>query len=378
MKILKSFRFLFIIGNVLLLFRNVSFMSRRNRCFVYFVILLDVLLGIGYIGICIYFKMYFRFADIIFVNLLLINSTLIIFLSCYHAENFKKMLTFLESNNDFINKDDIYLKNYGTKNIIFTVALIAYVVMKITLTMFHTKYSSFDNGLLFYVNMYVKLYYVFSDFRYVYEYIFMCAILYKFSEQLESVIRSIVKHKRFVAPNFQLTTTRPNEFLCKQYVEKISEWFQALTHITEAIKLFKTIFGLQLAVMLTSGTFYISLFLYDIASFSIKHDYENVTIVMSILRLVVTIFLVFVLSRAGQRLLNNVQHLRRRIGKLYILSLVDEKFHDVTKDILEYISSGQMRIQAFGSIDVDMRLLPTFIMVITSYTILALQFNNVL
>nr|WCC58021.1 gustatory receptor 36 [Papilio xuthus] len=378
MKILKSFRLFFIIGNILLSFRNVSFMSRRNVYYIYFVILLDLFLSISNIFACVYFKMYFRFADIIFLNVFFINSTFIIFLSFYHGDNFKKMLTSLELNNDFINKDNIYLKNFEKMKTIFTVVLIAYFLLKITFPIFHSKYFTIDHGLPLYVMMILKINSLWWDFRYIYECLLMSAVLFMFSEQLECIIRSVVKHKRCVSANFQLTSTLPNEFLCKQYVEKISEWFEALTHVTEAIKLFNTIFGLQLAVMLTSGTFYVGLFLYDIASLSIKHDYYNVTIVMYILRLVINLILVIVLSKAGQRVLNNVEHLKRRIGKIYILSLVDEKFYEASRDMLEYISSGQTRIQAFGSIDVDMRLPPTYIMVITSYTILALQFNNVL
>lgn len=53
-----------------------------------------------------------------------------------------------------------------------------------------------------------------------------------------------------------------------------------------------------------------------------QHNYGNRTIVSYTIRLVVTLLVVLILSRAGQRLHNNVKHLKRRIGKIYILSLV--------------------------------------------------------
>nr|WCC57967.1 gustatory receptor 36 [Papilio polytes] len=379
MKILKSLRFLFIIGNVLLTFRNLSFISRRKRYFIYIVILFDILLSIINIIVCIHFKIYYRIADVLFVNFLLFNSMVFIILSCYHAEKFKDMLKFLESNNNFIDEDNIYLKNFGRKKIMLKVAMITYLAIKLIFPIFYSRHKSLTISLPYFVYVVLKLNSMWWDFRFVFEYMLISALLYVFSEQLECIIRSVVKHKRFVAVNFQLSNTNlDNEFVCNQYVEKISEWFQALTNLTEAIKLFNTIFGLQLAVMLITGTFYVSLFLYDIAAFSVKHNYGNIIIVSYAIRLVITLLVVLVLSRAGQRLHNNVKHLRRRIGKIYILSLVDEKFYTATKDILEYISCDQMRIQAFGSIEVDMRLPPTFIMLFTSYTILALQFNNVL
>nr|WCC57906.1 gustatory receptor 36 [Papilio memnon] len=379
MKILKSLRFLFIAGNVLFSFRNLSFISRRNRYLIYIVILFDILLSISNGIIFVYYEAYYRIIDLIFVIFLLFNSTLFVILSCYHAENFKEMLKCLESNNNFINGDEIYFKNFGRKKIMLKVVMIAYLVLRSLFRIFYSRYTSFTNSLPYFVSIILKLNSMWWDVHYIFEYILISVLLYIFSEQLECIIRSIVKHKRFVAVNFQLTNTNlHNEFVCNQYVEKISEWFQALTNLTEAIKLFNTIFGLQLTVMLITGTFYVSLFLYDIAAFSVKHDFGNITIMTYAIRVVITLLVVLVLSRAGQRFHNSVEHLKRRVGKIYILSLVDEKFYTATKDILEYISCDQMRIQAFGSIEVDMRLPPTFIMLFTSYTILALQFNNVL
>lgn len=246
MKILKSLRFLFIIGNVLLTFRNSSFISRRKRYFIYIVILFDVLFSISNSIVCIYFKTHSRIADIVFVNFLSFNSTLFLVLSCYHAEKFKEMLKFLESNNNFIAEDNVYLKNFGRKKIMLKVAMVTYVVSRLLFPIFYSKDTSLTNSLPHFVFIIFKINSMWWDYRYVFEYLFISALLYVFSEQLECIIRSVVKHKRFIAVNFQLTNTNlVNQYVCNLYVEKISEWFQALTNLTEAIKLFNTIFGLQ-------------------------------------------------------------------------------------------------------------------------------------
>lgn len=67
---------------------------------------------------------------------------------------------------------------------------------------------------------------------------------------------------------------------------------------------------------------------------------------------------------------------QKLIYSIFIIS--DVQSYEVTKDLLQHISNGRTQIQAFGSINVDMSLPPTFIMLFTSYTVIALQFNNVL
>nr|WCC57749.1 gustatory receptor 36 [Papilio dardanus] len=379
MKIVKPLRFLFIYGNLLLLFKNLSLISRRNRYFIYCVILLELFLSITNCVAYVYYKIYIRYADIIYNFVLFINSTIFVLFSCYHAENLKKMLTFLESNNEFVQKDIMYLKDFARKKILIIVIVITHCGLKILMPILYSKFFNWNPKIPFFIFFILKLNSLAWDFRCVYEYSLMFALLYLFSEQLECIIRSIVKHKHFVSSNYKLKDANwPNEFVCNQYIEKMSEWFYAVTLVTEAIKLFNTVFGFQLAVMLTSGTFYVTLFLYDTAAVSIKNEYDNILLLTFILRLVVTQLLVFVLSKAGQRLFDNVEHLRRLIGKIYILSLADDKFYDATKDMLMYMSCGQARVLAFGSVEVNMQLPPTLIMLFTSYTILALQFNNVL
>ncbi|CAK1595992.1 unnamed protein product [Parnassius mnemosyne] len=87
---------------------------------------------------------------------------------------------------------------------------------------------------------------------------------------------------------------------------------------------------------------------------------------------------VLTLSSAAQRVHNNVATIKRRLGKLLIQSISNESCYHATKDLLRLVSNRQIQIKAFGSVTIDMSLPPTCIIMFTSYTVIALQFNNVL
>nr|WCC57847.1 gustatory receptor 35.2 [Papilio machaon] len=282
MKILKPLRYLFILGNFLLLFRNFCFKSGGTRIFIYCIILMDIALSISNSTICFYFNLYTRFS------------------------------------ND-----------------------------------------------------------IFCDARLFHEYFFMSSILYIFSEQLECIIRSIVRHKRFVAGNFELSDITVHQLVQSQYLEKISEWSDAFSNVEEAIKLFNRIFGIQFSIMMSSTIFHVTSYLYDITDLIVNRHFDTLMVIIYLTRISIFHVQIFMLSSAGQRLCNNVEHLKRRVAKIFLLSVSDDRFYMATQDFLDHISTGETRIQAFGFIDVNMTLAPTFIMLYTSYTILALQFNNI-
>ncbi|CAK1595993.1 unnamed protein product [Parnassius mnemosyne] len=87
---------------------------------------------------------------------------------------------------------------------------------------------------------------------------------------------------------------------------------------------------------------------------------------------------IFLLSKSAQKMQNNVDTLKRSLAKLLTYSLQDIEIYRATKDLLRFVSKRPLQIRAFGSIVVDMSLPPTCIMLFTSYTVIALQFNNVL
>ncbi|KAL0841120.1 hypothetical protein ABMA28_014877 [Loxostege sticticalis] len=97
-----------------------------------------------------------------------------------------------------------------------------------------------------------------------------------------------------------------------------------------------------------------------------------------VITLALMLSILYLVSRAAQRMENSANFLRRRLCRLLILSLKNDECYKATKDLLRMMSTRPIRARAFGSISVDMTLLPTCVSFFTSYTVIALQFNNVL
>nr|WCC57745.1 gustatory receptor 33 [Papilio dardanus] len=378
MKVLKSLRIFFILGNILLLFPNFFVFNKRMRVLAIFLLLAEIILSLGNGIVCAYYNLYFHFPDLIYFNLTLLNSVLFMILSCYKSENYKKMFTFLDYNNSFATKDDIYLKNFQIKKKILLVTLIPYIVLKTSLPLVSTTYFNIEgHGFHYFVILILKINSSLYELRFFYTYYILYVLLYLISEQLESMIRSIAKEKQFITNVFEQMETFESD-INSEYKNITSEWSDVFTFITEAIIMFNKIFSLQMTLMFSSAIVYITLFLYDIAVIDSRSFYSNVMLSKYLLKVLILHVQIFVLSKAGQRVNNNVELLKRRVGKLLIRSLTNLQSYGVTKDLLQHISNGRTKIQAFGSINIDMSLPPTFIMLFTSYTVIALQFNNVL
>nr|WCC57966.1 gustatory receptor 35 [Papilio polytes] len=375
MKILNHLRFLFVLGNVLLLFRNLSFKSRGIRCFIYCIILIDIIISISNGFTCFYLKLYKRLSDILHLNVSLFNSLVFVIFSIYHSDNLKKLLFVL---NNFIIKDEMYLKKFDGKRKLLLFAVILYIGVKIVPSIMFSRYYSFAHELPLLVPIIFKINAIFCDARFFYEFIFMCALLYVFSEQIECIIRSVVRQRRFVTANCAHSDATLHQLVKIQYLKKVSEWSHAFANVEEAIKLFNRIFSIQFSIMISSTIFYVTSFLYDTADLIVNRQFDTVILVNYLSRVIMFHTQIFFLSKAGQRLHNNVEELKRRVGKIFILSLTDDKFYKAAQNLLDHICCDNTRIQAFGSIEVNMSLAPTFIMLYTSYTILALQFNNIL
>ncbi|CAG5031775.1 unnamed protein product [Parnassius apollo] len=165
----------------------------------------------------------------------------------------------------------------------------------------------------------------------------------------------------------------------REQSNKIQQWSFAYTHLIEATKLFNFIFGLQITVMLLSAIAYISIFLYAFTFISVTiFKTKRWALFKICFKLVLNQVEIVFLSKAAQKMQNNVDILKRCLAKLQIYSLQDIEIYRATKDLLRFVSNRPLQIRAFGSIVVDMSLPPTCVMLFTSYTIIALQFNNVL
>lgn len=246
MKVLKSLRIFFILGNIILLFPNLFTLNKARRVLIILVIIAEILLSVTNGIICAYHNLYFHFPDFIHFNLSLFNSILLILLTCYHSEHYKIMFTFLDSNSSFVSKDDKYLKNFEKKRNVLLVTLIPYLVLKTALPLASSRYFGIPgHELPIFVITILKINSSLYELRFFYIYYILYVILYLISEQLECMIRSIVKEKCFVATVFEQTETVVSDMVTIRYKNITSEWSDVFTFITEAIILFNKIFSLQ-------------------------------------------------------------------------------------------------------------------------------------
>ncbi|XP_068632024.1 uncharacterized protein [Battus philenor] len=249
------------------------------------------------------------------------------------------------------------------ENVLFIFRNISYSSTKMRVLMFCALAAetllSITNGVvggvMTFTGIILKINIAIWHIRFMYEFVVMYIILCFMSEQLECIIRSVERKKTPVPLIYdpKKMEVLPNEDKYCAYLNEISQWSLAYTYLAEASNLFNKIFGVQ-------------------------NIHETTFLIKSVMKIMVYLVEILSLSRVAQRIRNNVNNLRRSFAKLLIETLNDEECYHATKDLLRLVSSRPIRFQAFGSISVDMSLPPTCVMFFTSYTVIALQFNNVL
>ncbi|XP_064071917.1 uncharacterized protein LOC135193428 [Vanessa tameamea] len=133
----------------------------------------------------------------------------------------------------------------------------------------------------------------------------------------------------------------------------------------------------KITLMLITLTFFFIMYLYALTFLSVNGQLKPVEWMVYNFKIAVFLLLLFAISWSAQSVQNSSDLLKRRLGKLLINSLSDADTFKATKDFLHLVSNCPIKTQGFGSIDVDMTLVPKFVMFFTSYTVIALQFNNV-
>ncbi|CAK1595995.1 unnamed protein product [Parnassius mnemosyne] len=381
MSTLKPLKVIFLIENFLFLFRNISFTNKRLVYLMYFSLLLEISICVSNIIVCGYFNSIFRITEILFLYLCYATSLFLIIVALYHSKSFKKLLTIVNTNSTIFFNDDLYLRHFKKKSCLIIAAFLLYSITKIIFTLVTTKYGEFlKYGVSrYFVYMFV-VNVVTSDLRYFFEYLVLYLIIYILSEQVKCVIRLVVNETKVVykisgeiksADITPVVTPRERH-------EKIQQWSVLYTRLAEATRIFNRIFGFQITVMLTTAISYISIYIYSMVFMSVD-GYIKTDIFMKIgTKLIYYNIEIFFLSIAAQGLHNDVTDLKRSLAMLLTYSLQDYEVYRATKDLLRLVSNRQLQIQAFGSITVDMSLPPTCIILFTTYTVIALQFNNVL
>nr|WCC57746.1 gustatory receptor 34 [Papilio dardanus] len=381
MNIWKPFKILLVIGNVLFLFRNISFVSKRIRAIMIIAIIVEISISIYNCYIIAYFCLYYHLSDCVNIYMVFWNSLVLIFFSCYYSEKFKKLLISFNEFNSFFIKDEFYSKKNNNRNPILIIFFILFVITKIVLIFVTRKYyNPLRRKFSVFFAVCLRINTLLNDIRYFYEYFLLYAILGIISDQLDCIIRSVDKEIKYNSSYLEKIQVNHIKLSIKtiSYEKNVKQWSQIYSGIAESTDKFNDVFGIQMTIMLISAVTYITIFLYTITFLSVHGLYDTSTLIVYIQKTIIMQIQILILSYTAQRINNKVLTLRRRLGALLLDSVNDYNRYRITKDLLRFISYRRLQIKAFGSFSVDMTLPPSCVMLFTSYTVIALQFNNVL
>ncbi|CAH0719457.1 unnamed protein product, partial [Brenthis ino] len=151
----------------------------------------------------------------------------------------------------------------------------------------------------------------------------------------------------------------------------------AYMNIKDTLNLINSIYGIQLTCMLISASALFIATFYVIASTGIEGYITWLDTMPKVFIILVTLIAIFILSQSAQTVQNSVESLRRSLGTLIINLAPDNENFKTIKYFLRLISNQPLIIRAVGYVNVDMSLVPKMVMLVISYTVIALQFNNV-
>uniref|UniRef100_A0A2A4K7Z5 Gustatory receptor n=1 Tax=Heliothis virescens TaxID=7102 RepID=A0A2A4K7Z5_HELVI len=217
-----------------------------------------------------------------------------------------------------------------------------------------------------------------NDFRYIFQYFILDCILLIVSEQLRAITRSIDGELSAIMENQKNVGHVEGLPRVVLNYEKINKWAQAYESINESTHLCNSMFSVQLTIMLLIVTMYYIILLYSIAIITVEGVHTTKSLVMNLFSMTVFLLALLVISRAGQKIQNSSEQLRQRLCELCVHTLGNEEYYKLAKDLLRCVRTRPVRIHVFGTLHVNMSMLPSIVILFTSYTVIALQFNNVL
>ncbi|KAF9417175.1 hypothetical protein HW555_005686, partial [Spodoptera exigua] len=218
-----------------------------------------------------------------------------------------------------------------------------------------------------------------SDFRYLFQYFVLYSILFVICEQLRTITRSIDRElspPRDMRENVEQAGDLSSETVSH---DKINKWVKAYENINDTSNLCNAMFSIQLTVMILIVTVYYIILMYSIALISVEGSQTMPTSMFAhLFSMAIFLTALFVISRAGQNVQNSSLQLRQKLCELCVYTLDNEECYKLAKDLLRCVRTRPVRIHVFGTLDVDMSMLPSIVAFFTTYTVIALQFNNVL
>lgn len=247
MKILKVLRFVFTFGNFILLFRTVSFSNRKFQIFMYCTASADIILTVVNGIVVGYYNLFHHFTDMIYIYTAFSVSMFYVISSLYYSKRFHLLLKFLDANSNYLMQDVLYLKDIKRKIKTFKVGLTIYITIKVVFMLLSSRYSQlqkYDISVI--VSIILQTHASLVDIRFSYEYCVFYSLLYLISEQLETIIRYIVKEKQFIALIYKPEGSNLTpDIITNKHISDITRWSLTYTYLAEATDIFNKVFGVQ-------------------------------------------------------------------------------------------------------------------------------------
>lgn len=235
---IKQLNFAFAAENVLFIFRNITYFSKFYRVLVCLLIIAEICLtvtnGLVKLG---QFSIRNK-SDTVYYFSALINSTVIVILSCYHSKNMKKLVAHLNANDSQLLVDsDINnkTKHEHTQQIL-NILSILFCAIKLFLVLHYRNLRQSSNN--YFLTFICEINYVMCNCRSMLEYFVISNILSILSEQLEYIICSIN----------EVTVNNDSEGVIietQDQLSKFEQWCNIYLYVSEASKLLNSIFGIQ-------------------------------------------------------------------------------------------------------------------------------------
>ncbi|PZC82953.1 hypothetical protein B5X24_HaOG200838 [Helicoverpa armigera] len=374
---LTPLKYLLIIENLTCVFRNYLCLRKCTRCLVTIWVVFET----GHMFFNVYYNIvHGQNAELKAQRIYFFSSTAfsiyVMTSSLYFSKRFYKLLSnFDEFYNIF--EDDVYNKKMKRAQKVMIWMVVCFIGIKfIVFYIMQVKTEDLENGL---VSNTVSEYSVtVNDFRYIFQYFILDCILLIVAEQLRAISRSIDSELSAMMENQRNVGHVEGLPRVVLNYEKINKWAQAYESINESTHLCNSMFSVQLTIMLLIVTAYYIILLYSIAIITVEGVHTVKTLVMNLFSMSVFLLALLVISRAGQKIQNSSQQLRQRLCELCVHTLGNEEYYKLAKDLLRCVRTRPVRIHVFGTLDVNMSMLPSIVVLFTSYTVIALQFNNVL
>ncbi|CAK1547096.1 unnamed protein product [Leptosia nina] len=336
--------------NLFCVFRNYYFFTRKHRIITNIRSLLEIAFMLISVYLLLYLSQLTKLSSTVTFSLSIINSLMTMVSARWYARPFKRLLDYININHNYFSQDKIYLKALEKHYTMLKVLAFCYGLIGVSLFVFRrldseVTFERFIKGqyAVFFTNV------ILLNARYYIEYVVFYAVLVVLTEHVRCLSRRIQEDVEV----YEKDEGRIEEHSMRMQMEKFEQWTKIYTNVKEGSNLFNHIFGVQGACGTTPTILFYSLkfFLYILA--------------------------LFMLSRSAFELRSSADWLRRDLVKLLIYCPIDQPSHRATKDLLRLVATRTLCTRAYGSLPIDMTLLPSSVMLFTSYTVIALQFNNV-